>query len=576
MHAYTHTEPFQFSRYLTLEVLEEEVLALCEEQQATSTGSIAHATTTWTTMHKAAITLDAADTLGTAAVGAVQTIANTTASAMVDFAARSRTLRQDRVTLMKARSRLHMWVDHDVRSQAEDVANGHYEGGECWLVGLTEDVVEMLVGRVKEREFHPSRYGLEWDCEDVSVTNTLHKRYLSRSDKTTTDAAVRIVLNVVRGWLNLDGYVERRKAWFACVVEVELGPEAMTMDYVWRKYSTLRPTHVIEGDVASREGGIEDMDPFVDSLRRHKIMDKDSNEGRMFALYANLANGVISPEDVVRYLPAVSPRWNAFKSMLSHGIKYEIGDEIGDESEPNHGFAVRLKATPELYHPLRERTPSRITSLSTIYATGSDVSVAMAFSGMVWRGATRGLSTTVEVQKYESVKDAADAINRQVKDSKIAGGLLQAVTVYWKNLEQTRWTAFAASKPTFEECYRHLRPPGPLEHKLYPRLGRSGTFDLVGDLAYAGVCRQPEWGDVARHVVHMNAGSMKALRDLGLIDGSKAGVEERRRQVEQALRDVHHLVEEVLEEELGEGTGMRPIELEHALRVFSTASSYLH
>ena len=169
MHAYTHTEPFQFSRYLTLEVLEEEVLALREEQQATSTGSIAHATTTWTTMHKAASTLDAADTLGTAAVGAVQTIANTTASAMVDFAARSRTLRQDRVTLMKARSRLHMWVDHDVRSQAEDVANGHYEGGECWLVGLMEDVVEMLVGRVKEREFHPSRYGLEWDCEDVSV-----------------------------------------------------------------------------------------------------------------------------------------------------------------------------------------------------------------------------------------------------------------------------------------------------------------------------------------------------------------------------------------------------------------------
>ncbi|KAJ2924569.1 hypothetical protein H1R20_g12522, partial [Candolleomyces eurysporus] len=571
-----YADPFLFTRLLSLEVLEQEILSLRDEQQLLSQSPVPPTASAlkkaWASIHKAALTLDA-DTLGSGAIGAVQTIMTEGPQAMNDVVRRSSALRHDRATLIKACSRLHLWVDKDVRSQAESVVHGVYEGDDdCWLARLSDDVMHMMVARVEEREFHPSAYGLAWDVDEVVVTNPFHRRYMSRTDEGTKKAVVCTVVNVVRGWLELDGYVKTRKAWFASAVEAVLGEEAISMDYVWRMYLRFKPTHVIEGDSAGREATFDDMQPFLERLRSHRVNDENSREGRMFAIYKQLARQEIDPGTVVRYLPAVSARWGAFRGMIVHAINYESGTL----STPEHRFITRLKASPEMLHPFRERTPGRIRSIADIYGGGATTSVSTVFSGMVWRGLTRGASVTIEGgTKFNSLQEALDAIKRCVKDSKLMETMTQCARVYWKHLEQRRWPAFAASKPTFEECYQHLRPTGPFEHKLYPRLGKAGTFDLAGDLAYAGVCEWPDWSDVARHIVQMNAGSMKALRDLGLLDGSKNGVEEKRLQVQQALRDIHHLVEDVLEEELGDRIALRPIELEHMIRTFSSVSAYM-
>ncbi|RXW19795.1 hypothetical protein EST38_g6062 [Candolleomyces aberdarensis] len=440
----------------------------------------------------------------------------------------------------------------------------------------------MLVHRAGSKVFRGSDYGLLWECKEVVVDNPYKSKRMLRGEAQTVKVATKMTMEIVEKWVEADEHCDRKQAWFASIVEEVMGEEALTMNIVWRLYSNLKPSHVILGDKGYRNPTKDDMDPFRSALENHSVVELEHQEGQLFQLYKQLLNREVSASDVIKQLPSVSLRWNALTEMIYLATVYDQEEESRDPSP----YFKKLQLDPTTFYPLREHSPGRIRCRQDLFDNDKALSKSRIFSLLVWRAFPLVYSWHPDDSMlYEDPEDFLEAY-RRIKKEEPTKDLISDITSYWSNLDETRWSRFAETNPSFEECYQHFKPSGTLEYRLFRKLSRTGAFDVACDLAYAGFCRPPSIGDVAKYIVHLNQGAMSGLKALGLVDGKKKDADARRTQVTQALIDLGHLLSEIPEfmgedDDFGttyspyQDTEIDPMRVEHLLRVFSHALKYL-
>ncbi|KAJ2911682.1 hypothetical protein MD484_g8731, partial [Candolleomyces efflorescens] len=582
-------ESFKLLRELTIEAIEDEVLELRAEIQAEEEMQDEEDDDYQEIRDNIDEAHDAVENGGvgeTALVG-VAAIVKDARLLLLHVQRQSNRLRELRRSLIKAQTALRSWVEGPVAQEAYHAANKGRSAGDgakqSWVSKLTNDIVDMLVAKQKKRLFKAKDYGLKWRKE-VNVDNSQWRKNMLRGQEGTTTEAVSIVVKVVEKWVNAEEVCDKKQAWFASVVEEVMGEEALTMNLVWKLYQDVKPAHIIPGDKGYRNPTKKDVEQFRASLENHSVVDQDHREGQLFELYKQLLKREVSPSDVVKSLPSVSPTWTSLIEMI------QVAAVFDNDEQPNktNRYFKKLQDDPQTYHPMRERTSSRHKCRRELTnSTGAFTHNSM-FSLIVWRVYPQAFAWHPERSMLYSSPDGfllAYAAITKASPSKMVKRTVERI---WSSLKETRTDTFTRSYPTFEDCYQHFRPNGALETRIFPGLSRTGAFDVACDLAYAGICQPPTTADVAKYIVHMNQGAMTGLKALGLMDSKKIDIDAKRRQVHQALLDLGSMLitvpeyglyeKEVADEyglELYRGGEVDPMGVEHILRNFSHARKYL-
>ncbi|KAJ2918799.1 hypothetical protein MD484_g1636, partial [Candolleomyces efflorescens] len=452
-------------------------------------------------------------------------------------------IREHRKTLIKAHAGLRSWIEGPVAKEARKVADRKRAGGgrRSWVGDVTDAVIDMLLSKKLRRSFKASDFGLAWECEDVDVQNFHTGSWMIRGEKATVEAAVAMTVQVVEGWVGADRYCEKKQAWFASTVEEVMGEEALSLNITWKLYNNLKASHIIQGDRGYRNPTKEDVLPFRAALEAHSVLNPDHREGILFGIYKQLYNRELSPSEVLKILPSVSTHWEALQDMIQDASLYD------EERKPRNPTAYfkKLQSNPHAYHPLRERAPDRKRWRQELLEGDGPIDEEIIFSLLGWRAFPQVYSWHPDDSVlHSSPSDFIRAYEENMK-SKPSDTIVKAVNRFWKMLEERRWSSFAETYPTFEDCYQHFKPTGALENRIFPKLSKTNAFDVVCDLAYARVCQPPTTMDVARHIVQMNSGAMTGLKALGLVDNKRMDVESKRVQVHHALLDLGELLKDI-------------------------------
>jgi hypothetical protein len=413
----------------------------------------------------------------------------------------------------------------------------------------------MLVCKQASKVFRATDYGLQWDKE-TTLKNRHTARNMLHGQDDTIGEAVAMTLSVVEGWVDVDKVCDKKQAWFASTVEEVMGEEALTMNIVWKLYQNVKASHIIPGDKGYRNPTKKDVEQFCNLLENHSVVNRDHREGQLFNMYKQLLTRELSPSDIVKALPSVSPRWLALQEVIQIAT---IFDDDRQPQDPSHYFK-KLQADPRMYHLLRERSHARMQCRHDIMDVPGPISQAAIFSLLAWRVFPQVFSWHPDSLMLYSSPDHFLNAYRAILKTEPSDSTRKAVNRFWSSLEERRWTKFANTYPTFDHCYQHFRPNGSLETRLFPGLSRTDAFDVACDLLYAGFCQPPTTADVARYIVHMNQGAMARMKVLGLMDNKKMEVDVKR-QVHQALLDIGELLKGVPEytsykEETANGLGL--------------------
>ncbi|KAJ2934226.1 hypothetical protein H1R20_g2866, partial [Candolleomyces eurysporus] len=578
---------YKLMRSLTVDALEEELLDLRNEIQAVEESE--HQTEASydelkDSLQKANNAIELGG-IGRNAVKGIGSIIDDAQRLSLHMAQEANRLRSARRTLIKAQVGVRWWIEGPVADAADRAARRKRTSadGQNWVSKLTNTMVDMLVCKQASKTFRATDYGLDWGCTEAVVDNIHTGRMMFRGHEDTVREAVGMTLAVVETWVEADRHCDKKQAWFAAIVEDVMGEEALTMNVIWNLYTNLKTSHVIIGDKGYRNPTKKDMEPFRIALEGHSVNDADHREGHLYELYKQLLNQDITPSDVVKSLPSVSPRWIAMQEMIELATMYDE-EEVVSSSSP---YFKKLQSNPHIFHPIRESAPGRRRCRQDLLGGNHTITRPEIFSLIVWRAFPHVFSWHPDrTMLYSSTQEFLVAYKRITKTEPPAA-IVEAVGRYWDMLEERRWSSFAETYPTFDQCYQHFKPNGRLESRLFPKLSRTDTFDMTCDLAYAGFCQPPSTADVARYIVMLNQGAIAGLRSLGLVDGKKRDVETRRAQVHRAMLDLGDLLKETAaygayetdDSEcsfgLYEEGEMDPMALEHLLRTFSHAVKLL-
>ncbi|KAH6911644.1 hypothetical protein BKA70DRAFT_1423403 [Coprinopsis sp. MPI-PUGE-AT-0042] len=329
--------------------------------------------------------------------------------------------------------------------------------------------------------------------------------------------------------------MEQKRAWFVDSIAEYMGQEVLTLDLTWNMIRDFKPIYVLPREHAySRLNDQSLLAPFVSALEAHPIITKGSREAQLYCLYCNLLNGRTSPLEVIHPLLNLSPAWPKFKRMLELSLEY-LSNPAGTFQT---GYQAKLKDEEDYYLPFRNDAISRRQSTSSKgpYSASTIRQVHGIFSAIVWRACTYRSGFARDVgMVFENWGDLDRSINSTIAQrggdmtrldtyfcKKDAYGQpagrrsIEHASTYWKTLKELNWEGFSSSNPTFTGCMQFFRPPGKNLSKCFPQLGPLGSFMLVGDLAYAGVCQQPTDLEAATCIVENGMGSLAGLKLLGL------------------------------------------------------------
>ncbi|KAJ2933501.1 hypothetical protein H1R20_g3595, partial [Candolleomyces eurysporus] len=272
-------DAFKFTRSLTVDALEEEVLDLRQELQAMDDIDGDDKDThedIRATLNDANKSIELGG-IGRRALAGIGTIIKDVHRLSRHIKREENQLRMTQMTLIRAQTAMRAKQDPKGRQQS-------------WLSALTNQVVNMLVHREGRKVFKGSDYGMSWDCKEVVVENPYGGKRLLRGEDDTVEAARTIVMEIVEKWVDADDHCDKKQAWFATIVEEVMGEEALMMNIVWRLYSNLKASHVILGDKGYRNPTKDNMEPFQSALENHSVLEVDHQEGQLFKLYKQLLN----------------------------------------------------------------------------------------------------------------------------------------------------------------------------------------------------------------------------------------------------------------------------------------------
>ncbi|RXW15087.1 hypothetical protein EST38_g10763 [Candolleomyces aberdarensis] len=454
-------------------------------------------------------------------------------------------IRVERAEIMWATERARRWVETDVvgavNRRLDESKNQRDDRAGDWIDDLVDILRSGLIAGVRDISLDPNIYPrlAALGSEAHSYTNTYAPRKLFGPENSSKlrVAVVEGVRVVLPAWLRLgtgDAKEDREscvKAWFVNALKDVLGAPFLTTDIAWKAFTTFKARHVILSDqlYQTNHPSTRLMTPFLQALRQHPINDATTPVGQAFQTYCKIISGECrpSPTEVLQPGSPYFLRMQEFMVNLKRAFR-----SVDDAASNTSIFQVYRELEPER---------RRFAGPAGPYSQDFIFTAAGLFSAMVWRGITEGSQFAKDgPMRFLDLRDlrhAQDVFRAGISEITEDDGLfslcnihgryfvertMELADVFWMEVQALGWDTFSVTHPTFLDCFTFLFSPDPNtpSKRRLSRIDTVSLYNLVCDLAYAGVCQPPTLYDVASYVDGLKGPAFQALCHLGLIDVS--------------------------------------------------------
>lgn len=426
---------------------------------------------------------------------------------------------------------LWIWVDFElpklVKDRMADSSSSAHPGSNGWLSQLTEYVQRILVER--RPTFHAHRRNCPFLAQldhplEAKVHNRQSRVHYSVPSKSFTEATVKYVTEVLLALLGLKPEVAvYQRAWFCRVVMDEMGPTALTMEWVWAFYRNFKVRDLLAPSrwSRSRDAKIEDLDDFRLELKR--IMAEPSAVavmGQMESILTGRYTGLSAADVAMSHLE----EWGRLSTFVIVAKSVALQRPISGNKAALR-LEEKLLSDPNRYQPFRESTPDRVRSRAPDggpYHPSTITTPAGLFSCIVWRAITYGSQFSREHSMmfsdwahFQQTVEKADKphdyfINPHAYGNPTGQARIQNAAEYWKSVLKLNWESASQQTMSFKECSQLLST------SHLPGVGDLIRYLIVTDIAYAGVCDLPLESDVSSAMLKGKRGSYKVLSKLGI------------------------------------------------------------
>lgn len=502
--------------------------------------------------------------------------------------------RRTRQRLITARTHAWQWLDITLPKMAAQLS-GKRTSPRAWLVRLVAQLRHVFQTKAPTCTFHPPQYlfsgsGDDSDTSTAVFVNKKAKRLLAGEEMER--AIAEAVPEVVAQWLNYPRDQNRKLAWFVSTLKERLGEEVITMDYVWRMIRHFKSTYVVSGSRPYAIQSASALSEFHDEVARHPISTEGTLESRLYGQYRQLFQGTLDPGDV-DVAGRAGPCWARYAYMWKTAREYVQNPHTPSDDK----FRKLLQQDPGYYLPIRDKAPDRLKSIGSSgpYTQDEIRTTRGIFSALVWRGVTHRSEFFDDHRilfddwddfddLVQSILDSPDIAVASREDEYFCSNRpygqvnkdrsIDQVKVYWTSITQRRWEEFLSghSPLAFSAMLQYFRPRKDAQ-KVFPNLGKTGSFALVEDLALAGVCELPTVMEIAENILSLGSGGLYGLKDLGLIKGDLKALKrsDRISLIAGALEEVNSFCTNTFSGEDREEMGLNMVVLEHSLCTFHRA-----
>ncbi|RXW16178.1 hypothetical protein EST38_g9678 [Candolleomyces aberdarensis] len=501
-----------------------------------------------------------------------------------------------RSQVMLSLSKARRWVEIDVVRAAMDKLkeeSGVRDGRtHDWLDDIIGILLTGLSNGAKTVSMDPTMYPrLKAFGDDPFVIANSHAphKYIGAGDRDHLhDAVVDAIRTALPQWLGFaegdakEDRNDRVRAWVVDVFRDTLGTVFLTTDIAWSMISNFKVGHVIHSDRVHRSAtpSYQLLKPFINALKAHPTCDPTTEMGALWNRYRSIIStkGISKPTLLeLRYQH--SDRLSPFISYIQLGWEALEGNaHLGVDNYSSSVFVNLDKHWPfreHAYERMRSRGPSGP------YEPRFLKTRAGIFSAMVWRGVTEGtLFTQNWNMQFHSIEDFRAAIHhfttlypeqathasafcqQDIHGKFLQGRDVSVAETLWEDTNSLGWEEFCDTYPSFGDCFTYFfSRPSDSNTRRVREVDTVSMFNLVCDLAYAGICQPPGTQEMAQYISTVKGHSYHALRSLGFLNNSN-NMEDG---VLHAISGViHRVIEHFTSAELGKMT-MDIMGIEYAL-----------
>ncbi|KAJ2918881.1 hypothetical protein MD484_g1557, partial [Candolleomyces efflorescens] len=507
--------------------------------------------------------------------------------------------RVERAQIMTASSRPWRWLELEMaglaKSRRGELEADRRSRAPDWMDDMISVLQSGLADGRRTIVLDPSQYprlSAFANSSYVFVNRHAPLRYVGEDEQDgLTNAVVDAIRAILPDWMGFSGAdgrqdrCDRVRSWFVDALQHHLGSEFLTTDIAWTWYTSFKTGHVIRGDSIYRTytPSRQLLVPFINALGQHPILDAATETGKSLARYKAMITGQTTAVSV-----STQPHNAALEEFIDFIVLgWRVG--TGEHNASISRIADAVMQRPEALMPIREWEHARLRSKSASgpYHASFIKSREGIFSALVWRGITEGSLFAREGRmQFSSVfdfQDAVDEMAHQHPEADISSVCIQqihgryigsrsgsnAITLWRDVLELPSWETFAQSYPTFGECFHYFfqRTSSQDGKRRVEDIDTVSMFNVVADLAHAGICQGPTMEEVARYIVTVRGQSYKALCGFGLVDSTRDSMEE----TVKALSSVQEAIAGRLQWEMIQSMGLDVIGLEYALARFTEA-----
>jgi hypothetical protein len=504
--------------------------------------------------------------------------------------------RAERAQIILSASRLWRWVEMDMadlaRSRLAETDAARAQRTRDWM----DDIISVLQSGLADGrrliELDPLRYPRMSAFATSSYTFTNRHaplRYAGEDQREgLAEAVVDSIRLIIPHWMGFngpDGKLDRNdrvRSWFINALEQIFGTKFLTTDLAWNWFTSFRTGWVIRGDRIYRTytPSRHLMEPFMLALKRHPMLDTETEIGRCFATYSALISGECVP--VPLYRISSSPydkRHVHFVEFIRTGYRVVTGQQVAGAG----GLGDGMLQSPDTLLPIRESLYARIRSRSAAgpYHSSFIKTRQGIFSALVWRGITDNtVFARVGRMQFTGVLDLQDAIDelalrfpaadttyvclQHIHGRYIGSRKTTNAITLWNDVgDLPKWEEFCDTFPTFGDCFTYFfgRAGDGEARRRVEDIDTVSMYNVVCDLVYAGICQPPTVDEMARYISTVKGQSYRAIRFLGLVDYTKDPTTE----AAHALGTVQGLVMAMMSWEEIQMLGLDIIGLEYAL-----------
>ncbi|KAJ7264820.1 hypothetical protein C8J57DRAFT_1230586 [Mycena rebaudengoi] len=416
------------------------------------------------------------------------------------------------------------------------------EPATTWITKFTTHVHMFESTRASTRELTASQFGLH-GLDGIY-------RYPKRKslDVNVSECAVtELVIKIIAAWLHFPLKAQSHTGgWFVGLLKKHGLPELLFLDSVW--WAFIHLDSEIFSHCNRKIDSPADFDRLANALRLAPISAVKSREcvllQDMAEMLLDYRSGFASRRERPQQLLTMSEDLSHLRQLncfLNYLLELEPLIDGSEQNSTPSLLQSTVSADRDYLLPFREHGPSRIRSRAPGGSFDPALSATRAglFSGLIFRGVifatefsrkadaqtffSSSAEWTAECAKYPDASGEFYCNLRAYGGSKSNRGV-HLVQEYWTALatdDVPNWEKNTENKTyNFMECYKFLKHDNP---NRFAEIGALIGFLLAADFAYTGIVTFPDEPTVATIMHEINAGGVKGLEIMGLINPRASG-----------------------------------------------------